>query len=78
VSLRLRQEIQEMLRRRDGELNPQPENTLSIFRMIRSAHSYRAALTRSLRYPHEARWYDWIEMTGGTCRNSPEALDACG
>jgi hypothetical protein len=38
VPLRLGEEIQEVLRRGDRELTIQPENTLSIFRIIRSAH----------------------------------------
>jgi len=47
VSVRLREEIQEVLRRGECELNLQPENTLSIFRMIRSAHCTAAATTDS-------------------------------
>jgi hypothetical protein len=38
VPVRLREEVQALLRRGDGELNLQPKNTLSIFLMIRSAH----------------------------------------
>ena len=33
-----REKVQAVLRRGDGELTLQPENTLSIFFMIRSAH----------------------------------------
>jgi len=49
MPVRLREEIQEMLRRGDGELNLHPENTLSIFRMIRSAHWMLASMSLSVR-----------------------------
>jgi hypothetical protein len=48
VPVRLWEEVQEMLRRGDRELRSQPENTLSIFFMIRSAHCTAAATSDSV------------------------------
>jgi hypothetical protein len=68
VPLRLRQEVQAVLRRGDGELNLQPENTLSIFFMI--AHQVNREKQQQ---PYQQGFLCWfcttVSVLGCTPRN---------